>query len=70
MQYSIIYDGQLIYEHQTCIPHVEVAGDPQAVAVSGKVVPFVHINSTYIIGHNLRQVLQIVMYCSLAAFQT
>lgn len=36
------------------IPHVEVAGDPQAVAVSGKIVPLVHINSIHLVVHNLR----------------
>jgi len=35
------------------VPHVEVAGDPQAVAISGKVIPPVHINPKHLVGHNL-----------------
>ena len=34
-------------------PHVKVAGDPHAVAVSGKVVPPVHINPILLVCHNL-----------------
>ena len=34
-------------------PHVKVVGDAQAVAVSGKVVPLVHVNPIPLVGHNL-----------------
>ena len=37
--------------------YVEVAGDPQAVAVSGKVVPPVHINPILLVVYNLRSFL-------------
>ena len=35
------------------LPHVKVAGDSHAVAVSGKVVPLVHINPILLVVHNL-----------------
>lgn len=41
--------------------HVEVAGDVHVVAVSGKVVPLVHINLVLLIGYNLN-------YCALHHF--
>ena len=37
--------------------YVKVAGDPQAVAVSGKVVPPVHINPILLVVYNLRSFL-------------
>ena len=37
----------------THLPHVKVAGNSQAVAVSGKVIPPVHINPKHLVGHNL-----------------
>jgi len=41
--------------------HVKVAGDVHIVAVSGKVVPLVHINLVLLIGYNLS-------YCALHHF--
>ena len=40
-------------------PHVKVGGDPQILAVSGKVVPLVDINSILLVGHDLRDILLI-----------
>ncbi len=40
-------------EHGSHLPSIEVIWDSEAVAVSGEVVPLVHVNPVSLVGHHL-----------------
>ena len=43
------------------LPPIKLIGEPKIVAVSGKVIPFIHIHATFIVGHNLNMHIQAFM---------